>query len=234
MRTPIVIGLGLVLACGHAAAHDLWLEREGEVYALHRGHRHSPHEGEPRIDYDPSIVQRVDCFDGDGSPVPLRIAPEYPVRVPDACAAVVVLTSSGYWTKTPFGTENEPRAHVEQAIRSWLSFEGVKRINAWHERFRRPLTGDLEIVPEEDPTSRRPGDKLKLWVSLSGEPVGGAVVAVDGRPRGRTEADGRLNVRLRRAGLQMIQASLTLPDTTGAADEVIRTTMLNFEILEEK
>jgi nickel transport protein len=179
-------------------------------------------------------VQRVDCFDGGGNPVRLRIVPGYPVRVPDACAAIVVLTSSGYWTKTPSGTENEPRAQVEQAIRSWLSFEGVKRINAWHERFRLPLTGDLEIVSEEDPTSRRPGDKLAVRVSLGGRPVEGAIVAVDGKPRGRTETDGRLNIRLRRAGLQMIQASLTLPDTTGVADEIIQTTTLNFEIAEVK
>jgi nickel transport protein len=232
MRTLSAVCLAALLAAQRATAHDLWLEREGDVYALYRGHRHSAHEGKDLIEYDPSIVQRADCADGDGNLVRLRVAVEYPLRVPDACAAVVVLTSSGYWTETPFGTENEQRANVKQPIRSWLSYEGVKRIDAWHERFRLPLTGDLEITPEEDPTPRRPGDKLEVLVSFGGRPVEGAVVAVDGKPRGRTGADGRLNVRLRRPGLQMIQASLTLPDTTAIADEIVHTATLNFDIPE--
>jgi nickel transport protein len=58
-------------------------------------------------------------------------------------------------------------------------------------------------------------------------------VSYDGKPRGTTGRDGRINIRLRHGGFQVIQASLTRPDASGKADEVIHSANLNFELPEE-
>jgi nickel transport protein len=75
-----------------------------------------------------------------------------------------------------------------------------------------------------------PGDKLRLLVMLDGKTVAGAAVSYDGRLRGITDENGRINIRIRRAGLQMIQATLSLPYPGPEADETVHTTMLNFEV----
>jgi len=226
----ILLLIGLALIGPRAAAHDLWLAREGESFALYRGHLHSAHEGEAMMPYEPAIVQRVACFAADGAPLPFQPEARYPLRLPGDCAAGCVLTSSGYWTKTPYGTENKPRAQASQAIRSWQSLESVKFIARWCPRFAAPLTADLEIVPLADPAACREDDKLELLVVLDGAPVADAIVTYAGKPRGKTGEDGRMNIRLREPGLQLIQASLTLPDTSGIADEIVRTATLNFEL----
>ena len=58
-------------------------------------------------------------------------------------------------------------------------------------------------------------------------------MSYDGKPRGTTGRDGRINVRVRHGGFQVIQASLTLPDPSGKADEIVHSANLNFELPEE-
>ena len=103
----------------------------------------------------------------------------------------------------------------------------------WSADLAEPLTRWLEMTALNDPASLREGKKLRLRVSFDGRPVEGVVVSYDGKPRGTTGRDGRINIRVRHGGFQVIQASLTLPDASGKADEVVHSANLNFELPEE-
>jgi nickel transport protein len=165
--------------------------------------------------------------------IPFQSEEAYPYRMQGECAVAHVSISSGYWTKTPYGTQNLPKNQARMPLRSWLSHDSVKRIDHWAGPLARPLAGGLELTPLEDPLSLRKGEKLRLQVTFDGTPVEDAVVAYDGKPRGRPGADGRINIRVRHGGFQVIQATLTRSIASEKADEVIYSTHLNFELPEE-
>lgn len=226
----LALGLLAVIRPGEARAHELWLERDQEGLLLRYGHLPSGHEGPRLIPYAPEIVQRVACHDAQGQAMACAPSPAYPLRIECACAATCVLISSGFWTKTPYGTRNVPKTEAQTPIRSWLSYESVKRLDAWSDALANPLTQDLELVPLENPLVLREGDKLDLLVAHGGRPVAGAIVNYGDKPRGQTGQNGRINVRLKHGGLQSLQASLTLPADGTLADEIVHTATLNFEL----
>jgi len=228
----VVFAISLSLAVGHAHAHDLWLEKEDTGLGLYYGHKRSAHEGADFLEYNPEWVQQVLCFDGAGTEIAFEIQRAYPYRMRSGCAVAYVLVSSGYWTKTPYGTQNVPKNEARMPINSWLSYESVKRIDQWTMALAKPLTGGLEMTPVEDPLKLGKGQKLRLGVTFGGQPVKGVIVTYDGKARGQTGADGRINVRLRHGGFQVIQASFNRPDASGKADEVIHAANLNFELPE--
>lgn len=229
---PCVAGLLCLLSLALAPVarpHDLWLERAADGLWLRYGHLPTGHAGASLIDYRPEVVQRIACHDAAGRPVECRPTPGSPLHIECPCAVACVLTSSGYWTKTAYETRNVPKSEVEAPVRGWLSYESVKRIDAWTDALARPLTEDLELVPLENPLTLEPGEKLELLVTRGGQPVEGAVVTYDDKPRGQTGKDGRIHVRIKHAGLQSLQAGLTLPGDGLSADEIVHTTTLNFE-----
>jgi nickel transport protein len=231
MRVSVVVVV--ILLAGPAWAHDLWLEKEAGGFGLYYGHKHSTHEGAQLMEYRPDWVKEALCLDEQGARNAFEAQAAYPYHIRGDCAAAYVLTSSGYWTKTPYGTENVPKAEARMAIRSWLSFESVKRLDRWSAALAKPLTQDLEITSLNDPLTLHEGDKLRLVITFEGRPVDGAVVAYDGKPRGQSGADGAVNVRIQHGGFQVVQASLSRPDASGKADEVVHTTNLNFELPEK-
>lgn len=226
----------LLLTCAAAAvqAHELWIAREAGGYTLyyghhHHGHHHADHAGARAPAYARDFVREARCYDADG-----RVVAEggggSPWRMQGSCAALTLAASSGYWSKTPQGTRNLPKNRVEQVVKSWRSWEWVKRLDAWSPALARPLTPGLEIVPLEDPFALREGDKLRLLISYEGRPLAGAVVAYDGRPRGRSDAEGHINIRIRHGGLQSVQAGYSRELASPQADEEIHTAVLNFEL----
>jgi nickel transport protein len=223
----------LISIAGQAHAHDLWLEKESGGFGLYYGHKRSAHEGAEFVEYKPEWVQRALCFDAAATETAFESQIAYPYHIRGDCAAAFVLTSSGYWTKTPYGTENVPRSQARMPLRSWLSYESVKRLDQWNQALAKPLALGLEITPLEDPLSLRKGKKMRLRVTFDGQPVEGVVVAYDGKPRGLTGADGGINIRVRHGGFQVIQASLDRPDASHEADKVIYSTNLNLELPEE-
>jgi nickel transport protein len=222
----------ILLMCfsGALQGHDLWLEKEGGAYVLLYGHIGASHEGAESIEYPPDHVLRVDCFSREGLQVDTAFEPAYPVRINADCAAIFVLFSSGCWSRTPFGTKNLPKDEAISPIRSWISYESVKRIASWADRFSKPLTQDLELTPVYNPLELTKGRKARLLISLDGNPVEGAAVSYDGKIRGQSDEAGRVNIRLRHAGLQVIQASYTEPADSAKADEIIHTATLIFQI----
>jgi len=223
-----------LLAAHHAYAHDLWLEKEAGGVVLQYGHKHSAHEGEKLIEYPPLWVKEALCFDREGARVSFEARQGYPYRMLGDCAVSYVLMSSGFWSKTPYGTKNVPKTEARLPIKSWLSYESTKRFDRWDEKLAKPLTQGLEITPLHDPLSLREGKKLRLMVSFEGQPVEGVVVAYDGKPRGATGADGTLNIRIRHSGFQVLQASLTRPYSGAEAEEVIHSANLTFELPEKR
>jgi nickel transport protein len=223
------VAVGLMLAASPGVqAHDLWLDAQGPGYVLQQGHRHSSHQGAESVPYDAAIVKSAWCADAAGSVRPVTPSKSYPVRVDGACAALLVSLSSGYWTKTAWETKNVPKTQASGVIRSWLSEESVKRVDRWTSA--QPLTDALEIVPLIDPRTLKPGDKLTVLVTENRKPRSGVPVAYDGETRGATGDDGKVAIRVRHGGVQLIAASLETPLSDGKADLRVRTTALQFEL----
>lgn len=231
-RSPVLRGLwclgAAMLVAGPAAAHDLWLERDGEGFLLQYGHRHSGHEGNEIEPYAADMVLAVDCFGIDGQRRSAERSAESPVRITGSCDALHVLTSSGFWSRSTEGLRNQPASELSGVLRSWESIEGVKRLDAWSPALARPLTQALELTPERDPFALRPGDKLRLLITFEGKPRAGVTVAYDGEPRGITDSSGHINIRIRRPGEQAISASFQAPRSDGLADVTVHATALNF------
>jgi nickel transport protein len=226
----VLTGATLLLLAVSAAAHDYWLEPDGDGYLLYRGHRHSGHQGEAVVPYEPAIVQQALCAGASADARPVSPGRSYPVRIPGPCKAVYVEADSGHWTQTLTGTRNVRRDQVGGALRSWQSVESVKRLERWSPALARPVSDGLELVPTEDPFALAPGDKLRLLVTWRGRPRAGVAVAYDGRARGVSGDDGRINIRVRHRGAQSISASVDEPAPDPGADKLVRSTALIFDL----
>ena len=213
-----------------ALAHNLWIEGLGSERILLYGHQGSGHEGTQSLEYRPGYVREAKCLNSLGNAQSIVLKQEYPARLQHDCTLTWFLASSGYWSKTPYGTKNLPKAELEQVMESWLSFESVKRIDQWHPNFSKPISHELEISPQIDPYSLKVGDKVQLQTWYQGRPVAGVSVAYFGKPRGVTDKAGKINIRLNNPGFQLIQASLELPLNDGKADRIIQTSSLQFTL----
>jgi uncharacterized GH25 family protein len=233
MRARLLGLAGLLAAlavAGRAHAHDYWIEPEGDAQVLYQGHLYSAHAGEQRVPYDPAIVRAVECLRASGERASLPRPAGYPLRLPGGCAAVLVETSSGYWSQTLTGTVNRAKTEVFGALRGWLSQESIKLVNGWLPALAAPLGDGLELVPLADPRTLAPGDKLRLLVTWQKRPRAGVTVAYQGDARGVTGADGTVNIRLRAAGRQVISASVEEPLADPRAERAVRATILQFDL----
>lgn len=228
MRAPFLF---LLLCCASSAwGHDLWLEADGQELVLLQGHRHSAHEGAETVAYDAARVVGARCLDAGGKSRTLAIPASSPVRLTAACTVLQVNYVSGYWTKTAWETKNVPKTGIPGVLRSWHSSESVKRVAKWISAAGQPLGQGLEITPLRDPLTLVSGDKLNLLVTDDGKPVAGLPVAYGDDTRGVTGSDGRIAIRLRHAGVQLITTTLETPLTDGKADRSLRSATLQFEI----
>jgi nickel transport protein len=220
----------LSLCTAPLLAHDLRVERDDLLHTLSYGHERSGHEGVKRLEYKPETVKEAECYNIAGKEQISERGRIYPVTLKGDCAASWFLVSSGYWSKTPYGTKNLPKSEVGAVMDSWLSLEAIKRIDRWGEALSRPLTKELELVPTYNPLALKPGDKLRLRAFYQGKPAANVTVAYFGKPRGVTGPDGAINIRLAEPGLQLVQGSLERSLDDGKADKAIHTTALQFEL----
>ncbi len=219
------------ILCYIAFGHDLWISKEDSYYVLYYGHIH-PSEGESGfINYNPQNVQSFKCFNYQGNIEAANFEKTYPAKLKgEDCAVVYALLNTGYWSKTVSGIKHLPKSKLSGAIESWQSYESVKNIYRWSSKFKEPLTDDLEIAPAENPFKAKVGDKITLIVYYRGRPVKDAVVAYKDTVIGRTDENGRINVRLRHKGTQVIRASVRWKADDAGADFIVRATTLVFNL----
>ena len=245
LKSLLILLAVLLSAPGMVTGHDLWLEKETPQeppsYTLRHGHPDSDtsHKAAGMAGFghglnsdslDSLSILRAVCIDSSGLATEITLEDSRSLSFRCGGAALIVAVSTGFWTKTPYGTKNVPRTGVQRPVRSWQSLESVKRIDGWVPALALPISSGLELMPQSNPLVLAEGEKLRLLVTFDGKPAAGAVVSCDGRPRGTTGDDGRINIRIRRPGLQMIRADLTLPFPGPEADETVHTATLNFEV----
>ncbi len=86
----------------------------------------------------------------------------------------------------------------------------VVRVGEQAGGFDRVVGLRLEIIPENDPTSLRPGDDLRARVLFDGKPLAGAMVEARSPTSGtekvsaRTDNDGRVAIKLSAAGMWVV------------------------------
>lgn len=224
---------GLALPClvgAPAWAHDLWLDKEAGAWVLYQGHRHSAHSGAELVPYEPVMVKGWLCVDEQGTARPLAGASAYPAKVVADCATLAVRFATGYWTKTAWDTRNLPKTGITGVLKSWYSEESLKLVQRWASGSTRPLGQGLELTPTSNPLLLKAGDKLVVLVTDGGKPVAGVPVAYAGDTRGASGDDGKVSIRLRQAGLQLLQASRETPRADGKADLAVHSASLQFEI----
>ncbi|WP_200763024.1 DUF4198 domain-containing protein [Nitrosophilus alvini] len=208
--------------------HDIWIEKNEQGYQLNYGHLHpsSEHAGKKTIEYNPENIKEIVC-EKEGKIEKIENTRSYPLVIKDKCDALFIYMDNGYFTKTPYGTKNLPKNEVKMALKSWRSFESVKRIE---KNSKKSIGKGLEILLLND--VKKVGDKARLLILFDGRPVEGAVVAYDDKPRGQSGVDGRVNIRVKRSGLQNIKATLRKKCDDNRCDEVVYTTTLNIEVAE--
>lgn len=226
---------------GIASAHELFLAADGELMVLYRGHfvgdaghgdahGHSHDHGPEAC--APGLLTGVVGIDASG----LRWIQSTPDRNgwPASGRALLIQLSSGFWTKTPGGTVNLPPDATVQPLTSWRSYESLKWLakgDAWTLRLGKEEGDDaLELLPLENPFELQEGDKLTVRLVSGQRPIAGAVVAYGGKVRGKTDGDGRINIRLKHSGTQLLTASWVRPDPTGRCERIVTTTALQFEL----
>ena len=145
---------------------------------------------------------------------------------------LTVEVDSGYWSVNGIKTFNHSKEEVPDALKSWRAIESTTLLNSWNKLEHLPsLPQGLEIFPEKDPFLVEEGEKLRLVVLQAGKPRQGVTVAYDGNSRGTTGPDGRINIRVRHGGLQVITGSIKEPSPdTRKADSLLRSTTLLFEL----
>jgi len=227
----IIIVLFLLLFSFVSFPHDLWIEEAGNGFKLFYGHKHSAHSGDEIIEYNMDFVKSVKCQKAE-KVEDISFKKEYPLYFEGNCNSIYVLFSSGYWTKTVYGTKNVSKEGVENVLKSWFSVESVKYIRNYNENSKKPISDSLEIVSLSDISKIKKGDKIRLKVFYGGKPKANVVVAYKDKPRGETDEEGNINITIKDSGFQVISASITEKGDGIKADEKIITTNLNFQVKE--
>lgn len=230
-RTAAVAALLMILNGAFAGAHDVFWSAGAAADTLLEGHLSGhAHGGAANEPLAAARVVWLATIGADGARREPPLPAAAPVTVGSAGVADFALVDWGWWTKTADGTVNRHPSAVARPLQGWRSQETVKHLRGWHPVLAAPLGRGLELTPLTDPRSLARGDKLTVLVTLDGSPVEGAAVAYGDDTRGASGRDGRVNVRLRTAGLQVVRASLRRPDADLPRYEDVRTAVLTFEL----
>lgn len=209
-----------VLLAGPARAHAVWIAERIEKPTVVYGHGASDEA------YDPGKITRVLAIAEDGTTAEakvLRGEANATLSLPDGTAAVVLEFDNGYWTKRADGSwVNEPRSKVPDAVEAGRYVKHHVAVLRGDVSLPSLPAQPLQIVPLENPLTKKAGDALPVRVLLDGAPLAGAELIVDyinldTLRAAPTDDDGRTTVPIRNQGLNVIALNHSVP-TPGDPD----------------
>ncbi|TVQ88185.1 MAG: DUF4198 domain-containing protein [Chromatiaceae bacterium] len=243
--------LGLSLPLTPVRAHDYWVmpatfnpADPGLLPASFAyGHAYFVDEGIPDL-----TRFRTFLIQPDGREVPLpvaRISAERahllaPLTIPGTYVLGAGSTQPEYWSNTPQGFRPGRPGEVPEATSTAAFVKSTKTLLTLGEptdTWGQVLGLEIELVPLADPTRLAPGDRLPVQVLWRGEPAAATVVALhqglaegdrDGAQQTASDAEGRAEFRLDRAGPWLIVARLdrAAPPSSGLTRENYRAYLL--------
>ncbi|MBI5528764.1 MAG: DUF4198 domain-containing protein [Deltaproteobacteria bacterium] len=211
-----------------AYAHDLWIEKKGAEYVLQYGHR-----GGELMPIEAAKLKAVTCVDAKGAKsdfLPGASFQPKAVTFKGTCACLSAFYHGGFFSLTPDGEQNLPKNKVNDAVKSWESREFVKFVDAAAAGAQKPVGEQIEIVPVTNLTKLKEGDKATFKVLVDGAPVAGAAVARDHNPVGETGSAGEIRLKVKAAGLQVIDATVKKRIDSPEADNLVVTATIVFEV----
>ncbi len=221
----------ILLPAAPAAGHELFLQCQGERLLLFHGHPDPGSEpDEPGQMCPDSALESVTAVTSRGAHV--STADPTTNGWPAKESALWITLRPEDWTHTRQGTVNAPPDSVAGPLGSWTSYESILWLgdaSAWN------FVPECEparprLLPTENPFEQRVGAKLTVRLTGGDVPIAGAVVTYHGKARGITDSDGRINIRLKRAGMQLLTATWVRSDPSGHCDEIVATTTLQFNL----
>lgn len=227
----------LAFALLPAFAHDGWIEKRDGQPAFFYGHA-------GKLDpYKPEYIREAKAFDAAGRPIDLEIIKhkDYASLAPKSDPSfVTMLYDSGYWVKTTDGYKNIGKREAQEkysVIEARRSRKDAKAVFAPCEIVSKPVGLFLEIIPEKDPLSVKPGDNLPVRVLLEGKPVEGLQVALgttdhsESKDLPKTDKDGKVQIAIIKNGLQLVTTTHSYPISGDPdADIMVACSSLSFTI----
>lgn len=200
-----------------SVAHDLWLERRGDLILLIHGHMD---KADP---YDPERVVSWILFDKKGHRLNINpIKGNGSVSFEDKAGRIGLINitfDNKYWVKTNEGWKNigkrEALKEGFQILESGRSMKFAKYLQGWHRTFAEPLHTEMEIIPLNNPFKSK---TLKIKVLHKGKPLANVPIYLQAshEEKLKTDAQGLAEIELRK-GLNII-SSKTRVTTEGDPD----------------
>jgi nickel transport protein len=237
LRLAAAATLASVMLSGLSSAafgHAIWFaERHGKTGVVY-GH------GGTDESYDPAKLKSVAARKADGTATEATIELKdghAMVELAKDAAIVTGFFDNGFWSKGADGKwVNEPKSKVPGATEAGQYVKYATAIIKPLGKAPEPQGLALEIVAQSDPLALKSGDDLVIQVLANGKPVEGAEVTgeyttASEQPKLKTDAEGKVTLKVRNQGLNVITASHT-EKTPGNpdGDEIGHTAALSFTL----
>lgn len=236
MKLVSALGLALLLA-GPAFAHSVWIQpdKTGRLM-IENGDA-----GEPSDPYDPARITRAWAFGKDGKAIAAevdRFEKAAAVKPAAGAALVAAMFDNKYWAKGPDNKwNNGPKGTVANPTIAGPSYKMPKTYLAPMAGFATPLGLDLEIVPQADPATLKPGDRLTVQVLLKGQPLADASLVSDiflghdMKPeKVRTDRDGKVTVTVPKRAFGGVEVSHFAKDAGSEVEGTFYNASLTFRV----
>lgn len=205
-----------VFLLGSAAAHYLWVVKDGEAYIVARG---VPPE---RLDpYNPMSVKSFIAVDAEGMRVPeaklerIDMSEQVRFMTSEDVAVVGVSCDWGYRVKTTDGKKLLSRSRAEQAglsvIEAFFSSQNAKVLFQHAGCVTKPMGMKFELVPLEDLSTVSSDRVLRIQALFDGKPLPETRIFA---PKGKkilTDEQGIVQIKLDQQGRQVLRARHKVP-----------------------
>lgn len=203
----------LIFSSSAVLAHGVWIAPHygelGLVYGM----------GYADDQYAPEKVHSVHAYDAHFQPVAVDvIAHDHysTVQPAEQAAILTAFFNNGYWEK---GASVKWQAVAKDAISQPADTSTSLKYNI---TLLKPYQGDMQpfdlpvqIIPEHDPSTLAQGDALTVKVYVDGQPQADVPVTADyigdAKNQHNTDAEGRVTLKVRNAGHNVIAAMVNHP-----------------------